>query len=277
MRRLLRLAPLTVVLVVLGLAVGLPRAGAIVGGSADNGAHPNVGILYIDDQPWYLGFCSGTLIAPQEFLTAGHCTSSLLPSRIAHFHVTFDEVVSVDPETLVISSEHPIAVTGWETHPDYKGWPYEPVLGSAGDGPLVNDVGVIHLAQPVDVTPVELPPVGFLDEKAAKSGLHRYEFVNVGYGVNGLDRSLSSPQVSILWDQQREVSSTPFKSLTQTNLLQFGGTCGGDSGGPHFYGGTDSNLEVAVSSTGDKTCGNESSSQRLDTQSVHDWLEQFTR
>jgi Trypsin len=115
-----------------------------VGGTADNGTHANVGVFFIDDRPaLVVGFCSGSLISAHEFLTAGHCTSALLPARIEHYRVSFDDQLSLSPEGF-IAPGNSVAVAGWTTHPDYN-FPH-------------NDVGVIHLAQDVTgVTPIELP------------------------------------------------------------------------------------------------------------------------
>jgi secreted trypsin-like serine protease len=273
MKRLLHLAPLAGLLVVLGLAVGLPQAGAIVNGTPDGGTnpiYPNVGIVYTDDHPWFVGFCSGSLISPTEFLTAGHCTSVFNPARVAHIRVTFDAQLRLSPDGL-ITNENWVGVTGWETHPDF--------VAHGLTGSMLNDVGVMHLKDPVDATPVQLPEVGFLDQAAAKGGLLGHEFDIVGYGLNSLDRSYLGQglQANVTWDGQREFSTAVFKSLTPNDLVQFTGTCFGDSGGPHFYGGDQPNLEVALTSSGDPTCGNQDSSQRLDVPAVHDWLEQFTQ
>src|SRR4051812_49797762 len=70
------------------LAVLLPAApaSAITNGTADGGAHPNVGGLVsatqYGDGTWL--YCSGTLISPTVFLTAAHCAEG---DRVG---VTFD-------------------------------------------------------------------------------------------------------------------------------------------------------------------------------------------
>ena len=49
---------------------------AITDGEPDNGGHPYVGIVAIFSDEGYEWRCSGTLISPTIFLTAGHCTSN---------------------------------------------------------------------------------------------------------------------------------------------------------------------------------------------------------
>ena len=263
MNSLYRLTRLVGALVAIGLTLTLPQAGAIVGGTADNGTHPNVGVFFINDRPaLVVGFCSGSLISPHEFLTAGHCTSVLLPSRIEHYRVSFDDQLSLSPEG-VIAPEHSIAVTGWTTHPDYS-FPH-------------NDVGVIHLGEDVTgITPIELPAVGFLEQKARSGELDGHTFTQVGYGINGIDRSWKNPQANLVWDQRREFGPEQFQALTPDVTHVFGYGCAGDSGGPSFWGGEYPNLAVGTASSGPYSCVGPGTDQRLDTQSVHDFLKLFT-
>jgi len=60
---------------------------------------------------------------------------------------------------------------------------------------------------------------------------------------------------------------------TQGNGSGRGGTCSGDSGGPVFLGGTDSNLIVAVTSFGlNSMCRGTDFGYRIDRQEVLDWI-----
>jgi secreted trypsin-like serine protease len=52
-----------------------------------------------------------------------------------------------------------------------------------------------------------------------------------------------------------------------------GGTCYGDSGGPHLIAGTD--VVVAVTTTGDSMCRATDVDYRLDTESARSYLAQF--
>ena len=64
-------------------------AGAITNGELDGTAHPNVGVMVVDFGAGPRRLCSGELIAPTRFLTAGHCTSFLV-NNPALLGVTFD-------------------------------------------------------------------------------------------------------------------------------------------------------------------------------------------
>ncbi|MGH2789477.1 MAG: trypsin-like serine protease, partial [Actinomycetota bacterium] len=54
-----------------------------------------------------------------------------------------------------------------------------------------------------------------------------------------------------------------------------GGTCFGDSGGPHFLGGEDSNLIVSITVTGDAVCKSSDMTYRVDTPVARDFLDEF--
>jgi secreted trypsin-like serine protease len=267
MRRILLLGAV----VLLSLSVWVSPAAAITGGKHDNSAHPNVGVMYMENLPALVyGLCSGSLLSPTEFLVAGHCTAALSAYVAAgmlettQVFVSFDEELDYDDATGLISTTSKVAVTGWDTHPAYGN----------GMGIVKNDVGVIHLAEPQQLVPIELPDVGFLDRMAASRELVGRDFVNVGYGLNSIDRSMNSPRRTVTWEHRRMVSETPVVALSSNTLHQDGGLCGGDSGGPHFWGDGDPNLVVAVTASGSANCGPDAS-QRIDLASVLDWLHQY--
>jgi secreted trypsin-like serine protease len=54
-----------------------------------------------------------------------------------------------------------------------------------------------------------------------------------------------------------------------------GGTCYGDSGGPHFLGGPRSNLIVSITVTGDAVCKATDKTYRLDTAAARAFLDDF--
>src|SRR5215213_9446243 len=81
----------------------------IINGEPDRGpkAHRYVGALVtkVEGQPPF-NFCSGTLISPKVFLTAGHCTDLLIKEKLPTY-VSFDptykprasEVIKATPYT----------------------------------------------------------------------------------------------------------------------------------------------------------------------------------
>jgi Trypsin len=251
--------------------------------------HPNVGALVVDvdfDGPGPMPFgrlqlCTGSLLGPGLFLTAGHCTAGLVALGVppADVKVSFDADLRhpADGGTYVVDPVNLLTVTGFTTHPDFH----------CNTSTCYNDVGVIAFqGDPGPITPVTLPPLGFLDQQASQEGLRDHVFVNVGYGVNFLDRSSLSPQATVEYEGVRQMSTSPFRTLTRAHLFVSdnhaatgqGGTCSADSGSPKFYEavpGALSNLVVGVAISGDPACKNLSQSTRLDTLSVREFLDDF--
>jgi secreted trypsin-like serine protease len=251
-----------VLAVVAMLLATVAPAAAIVYGEVDNEQHPNVGAYVIRLDGVFRRICSGTLIDSDTFLTAAHCVAGadgLGVPRDETF-VTFDETVSQNS-----NFREGTAI------PD-------PRFGSGGFSDS-NDVAVIELDAPVgNITPAELPTAGLLDE--LKSDLNSHTFTAVGYGALRETRK-TGPQ-GILPTLTRHKALQSFQSLTNAWLTLSmneatgnGGTCFGDSGGPHFLGGFDSNLIVSLTVTGDTVCKSTDKTYRIDTPPAREFLEEF--
>jgi hypothetical protein len=235
------------------LALMPTSAGAITDGFPDvNNKYPFVGLLaFRDADGEYLHRCSGTLLAPTIVLTASHCTDGTTT-----VHAYFSYQVPDDFRT------NPSGIEGTPfTHPAFR-FPN-------------NDVAVVVLEQSVQLStyPV-LPAEGFLSGLKAAHEIQDDIFVNVGYGVlNGF------PPPNLVTNEDRYWSTSPYSALTQNSLVLNmnnnatgqGGTCGGDSGGPHFW--KDTLKLVSVTSWGDINCVAMDATQRVDLASVLDWLE----
>jgi hypothetical protein len=235
------------------LALVPTSAGAITDGFPDvNNRYPFVGLLaFRDADGEYSHRCSGTLLAPKIVLTASHCTDGT-----ATVHAYFSYQVPDDFRT------NPSGIEGTPfTHPEFR-FPD-------------NDVAVVELESPVWLStyPV-LPARRLLSHLKAAHEIQDDTFVNVGYGVlNG------TPPPRLVLNEDRYWSTSPYSALTPKSLfLQMnnnatgqGGTCGGDSGGPHFW--KDSLVLVSVTSWGDINCVALDATQRVDLASVLDWLE----
>src|SRR5215217_2411768 len=97
---LLRIPVLAALLVLL---LSTP-ASAITNGEPDGDAHPYVGIIFNVDT-----FCTGTLLSPTVFLTAGHCTVLFEGTPT---YVTFESepVVNPDPTQPWFYTDNAVAV-----------------------------------------------------------------------------------------------------------------------------------------------------------------------
>jgi secreted trypsin-like serine protease len=232
-------------------------ASAITGGQVDTANdYPFVGLLaFYDAEGEYMHRCTGTLVSPTVVLTAAHCTDGTALAY-AYFQLTVPDDFR----------ENPTGISGTpHTSPDYN------------PNTLSNDVGVVVLNQAVTLS--EYPTIveeGFLSEAKAAHELQDDSFVAVGYGgVTGF------PPPNITFDLVRRFSESPYLGLTRNNLhLQqnpnpsgAGGTCFGDSGGPHFW--EDTLVIVSVTSWGDAICRSNDMTQRLDLASVQEFLAEF--
>ena len=256
------LASTIVVLAVLVLAV---PALAITWGQPDGDAHPNVGTILLVDGDMVYETCSGTLIDPRVFLTAGHCSimyeQMLASGSIAldNLKVSFSSDDAYNPATF-------LDVVGVQTHPDYW-W---------GPNSDPHDVGVILLneADTGGITPANLPYEGMLDDLKAAGKLNgrhgRAHFTAVGYGVL-LD---FPPPVFLPSDGVRSRAVSEFLALRPAWLVLSqngspgqgnGGTCYGDSGGPNFWTEPDgTEIIVGITSTGDAQCVATNTTYRVD-------------
>ena len=121
-------------------------SGAITHGAPDGAAHPYVGIASSGDE-----FCSGTLLSPKVFLTAGHCTADFAATGEPTF-VTFNP--NAGPSSRYITGTP-------HTEPGFLNVPPQHLGVPASIG---HDLGVIVLDQPVSAPAYgTLPAVNSLD------------------------------------------------------------------------------------------------------------------
>ncbi|HSR34138.1 MAG TPA: trypsin-like serine protease [Anaerolineae bacterium] len=252
-------------MLILILAAGVLPAAAITGGELDGEGHPNVGLMIadIDGEPQWR--CSGTLIAPRVFLTAGHCVGDGATGARVWFDtdLTDNEEYPYGGETSIEGMPVP--------HPDYNWGDSDP-----------HDVGLVILEEEVtDIEPATLPTPDLLTQLKKDRTLEGgYEdgvyFRSVGYG-----RTLESwPPPVLVSEKIRRVSESEYVSLTKVHLhlsqkavFDESGSCFGDSGGPVFWVDPDGNeVIVAVTSTGDAQCVATGLNYRVDTQGTLEWI-----
>lgn len=253
---------------VLLLIVVIPAA-AITDGEKDGEGHPFVGLMVaLDENDNPLWRCSGTLLSPTVYLTAGHCTEA--PAVRAT--IWFD----ADVENGIPDNGYPFSgdVFGTTyTHPDY--------LPNAF---VYRDVGVVVLDSPIFMDEYgELPTLDQLDALKTKRGKQDTTFTAVGYGLQE-----SFPTAAAWKENNDRIRYVAYPKLIQINVPGFtgdfslllsnnantGGTCFGDSGGPNFLG--DSNVVAGVTSFGiNSNCAGTGGVFRMDRSWSLDWVSSF--
>jgi hypothetical protein len=244
-------------------------------GTFDGNAHPNVGALFADWDPEVPGpdfLCSGTLISPTVFLTASHCTDFLPEVGVDpdEVFVSFDPDAATDDGAFIPEAQRLDGT--YHTHPRYG--PH------FGDGDR-HDIAVVVLDEPYSgATPAELPPANFLER--TKKSLFDQRFTAVGYG-DVREIKQKGPN-SFFFDGARRFVGQSFNQITKVwlklemnPLKGSGGTCFGDSGGPHFWGAGDdeTNRVVALTVSGDAACRSTDVDYKLDTASARAFLDDF--
>lgn len=262
-----KLFVLSLILVML-FATSTP-AQAISYGEFDGNDHPNVGsiVIRIPNRGTFQ-ICSGTLISEDVFLTASHCTAPL-----DSYQVRFPgSVIGVifDP---TITESSTIYTGVWHTNPNY-------FTARGYDDP--GDVAVIVLDEAPGIAPASLPTAGLLDELKQDHILKDTLFTAVGYGTVR-DTNHTGWQ-GILDNLDRNRAEQEFLSLTDawlTNSMNLatgnGGTCYGDSGGPHFIylEGAETDIVVSVTVTGDMNCKATDKTYRVDTEAARSFLADY--
>lgn len=290
LRQLRLLASATAAAILLGSIIAAPATAITRGGVLDGDDHPQVGLLTVHAEgDEYLWRCSGTLISPTVFVTAGHCTEPDdsqgfgLPAYGLIFFS--DDLIVPDPD-FDISTRSCDGVEGYPCgdaddvavrgelflHPDYDPGAF-----------YTHDLGVVVLDEPYDPPGAfaSLPSLNQLDSLRPGRGTR---FDSVGYGLQRAHgpgaswrdianrvRMVAHPfllQINIGRPVIREFA------LLLSNNAQTGGTCFGDSGGPNFLAGT---LTIAaVTSFGTNwACGGTGGVYRIDRADDLDWLATF--
>jgi hypothetical protein len=143
-------------------------------------------------------------------------------------------------------------------------------------------VAVIVLDAAPGIAHANLPTLGLLDELKKDHLLNDTLFTAVGYGT--VRETNHTGWQGILDNLDRNRVDQEFLSLTGawlTNSMNLatgnGGTCYGDSGGPHFIhlNGVETNIVVSVTVTGDANCKATDKTYRVDTEAARNFLKDY--
>jgi hypothetical protein len=239
------------------LLLGAQSAGAITFGTPTGpDAYRNVGAMVVTDGSERAQWCTGSLIAVGVFLTAAHCVAAVEAAGL-----TTDDVKVNFSHDLADAAD--IGVTGWSMHPRFP-------------GPEANtfDVAVLLFAvgdTPGGVDPVVVAGTRYLD--GLGRALRRDTFVAVGYGVTRTSKrygpfGLADGAERMSVEQRVRSLAKAWVTFSQNPATGDGGTCYGDSGGPHFHGDT----VVSITVVGDRFCRAIDKTYRLDTPWVQTFL-----
>jgi secreted trypsin-like serine protease len=210
-----------------------------------------------------LPVCSGTLISPTVFLTAGHCTEFVIAEKLPTY-VTFDPTYEPEESRLISGTPH--------MHASYS-FPFY-------------DVGVVVLDEPVRMATYRLlPEEGLVDTLPKGTRL-----TAVGYGATDFAVGGGPPQpvypdvrnratvryIGTSWTIGGEKANRDLWLKVRAGSRGRGGlgTCFGDSGGPYFL--PDKRTIVGVTSFGiNPNCAGVGGVQRVDLQAVLSWVRSF--
>jgi hypothetical protein len=257
------------------LAGSAVSASAITGNFEKDFTNDGVGlVVFYDDEGDFAGRCSGTLLTPTVFLTAGHCTAGTADARV---YFEQDAGANLDPET------------GIDT---VTGYPFSGGVEAASihtmDGyddyatfPDTSDAGIVVLDDAVEnVRFGALPTVGSLDELARPSQKQDVWFTVSGYGLSYVN---PVQQVSFRERLKARATLTNLRSNLAggANFAHSGdpgggkgGTCFGDSGGPVFHRDTDVIAGLTSFGLSQQTCTGPGFAYRTDQERVHDFVEE---
>lgn len=249
------------------VAVATPADAITRGGTLDDDEHPHVMLMVATDgvDGWR---CSGTLISPTVYVTAGHCTYGA-------------EQVWIYPESDV------------DAGIPANGYPFgSPYTGKAHTHPkyddglfFLHDLGVVVLDTPLYPGEFgELPSPGVVDELG--KGRKTATVTAVGYGLQAVkpvpqaDRVRYQAELFVV-NTQGVAGIGPFErgddttgSFLVSGDSKHGGTCFGDSGGPMFAG--DTNVIVGVNSFGlNANCAGVGGAYRIDEADDLDFISSF--
>ena len=298
------LIPIAVAMAALAMAT---PAVAITGGEPDAGRHPYVALMQsYDANNRPLQVCTGALVSPTLFLTAGHCVAE--PHATSHVEVWFvEDIFSVFDIDYLLALFFEPNFTGSCTHtPAFDGYPCK---GDAGGEPhahpdycfecrkgmlrqVSRDVAIVTLDHPVPTTTVRR--YAQLPQPRQADGLANRSLIDlVGFGVQ-FQRDLPGnatpkPPPFFRWDGSgkrmttaAELVTGSYQSsderirLTANDDETTGGLCFGDSGGPDLVHGTDT--VVAVNSyVTNANCKGVTYSERVDPPEVLAWIAGFMK
>jgi hypothetical protein len=209
-------------------------------------------------------YCSGTLVNGKDgapvFVTAAHCNDD------GKVYVSFDNNYVAERRQFPNGQEveYPATLIG------------DPQWYLRG-----HDIAVVVFDNPEALledpflSPDQEPlPTAQLPAKGSLSNLEKgRKFTAVGYGV---DQTFANEGVRRYAKSSLTSTNSYYLGLSQNVNQDNSGTCYGDSGGPNFVwtrnSTAETNINAALTNTGDSMCRSKNTVVRLDTQAARDFL-----
>ena len=178
--------------VLLALVVGMLAttalpAGAITGDYVKDFEHPFVGVVaFYDGNGKYVTHCSGSLLAPTVFLTAGHCTTDYWrPTTTARVYFQQDALANRSKSGFPDNCAEGTLGMRCATSDEIYDYDYAPPWR---DVPDIRDVGLVILDQPIYLSEYGvLAAPGSLDDLATERGQQETTFAHSGYGATEIN------------------------------------------------------------------------------------------
>lgn len=254
------------------ISVASPADAITRGGTLDGDAHPYVGLMIAKSADGgVLWRCSGTLVSPTVYVTAGHCTEA----RAARAEIWFES----DVDAGIPGNGYPFGGTGVSV--SGTTYVYDAYLPEAF---YFADLGAVVLDEPYHL-PVyaTLPTAGYVESQLAR-GRKNATVTAVGYGLQAATQNPVKQAEKTQADRVRYqadlmvvdtkgvagIGNLPGSfSMTLSGDAKHGGTCFGDSGGPSLHGDT----LVAVTSFGlNGNCAGIGGVYRIDGDAQLAWI-----
>jgi secreted trypsin-like serine protease len=225
--------------------------------------------------------CSGTMISPDVFLTAAHCTVGRPPGTKFYVSLAQDVQASIDASNALGGTPEQIAA-----RVGVQGVAYSDP-GYSGDQADPHDMAVIKfdneqstaLAKRWSFVPATLPRHNQLSELGSRA-LDADQWQVMGYGTqeaaNGPGgQTHPGGGVRMKAPLDFDALNPTWVRLAMNESRDLGGACYGDSGGPNFVT-LDGRLVLAGTTiTGDTPCYATNVVYRTDTDSARNFLKQF--
>lgn len=209
------------------LVTALP-ASAVMFAKPDGNGHPQVGVMVAKINGTPVWRCSGAIISPRVYLTAGHCVSGATSVEV----------------WFASGAPRPAVPAGYPFVGEYSGTPVaHPQYADFAAFPATFDIGVVILDTPHPGPYASLADEGTLDALTTGTARKAARFDLVGYGLQDALPPSIQQDIQRYYGQASLVNTV--NQLTAGYSVQLtaapgtgGALCFGDSGGPVFLEGT---------------------------------------